>query len=145
MSLWQIVTIALITTGIITMVNAMHEIGHLLFCIMLRCKVVSLKIYAINYPDDTRKHISISLKGHNHCSFITKSRVKGIIITLAGSFFDAVCCVILSVLFQKYRGSWYCWPLLLGSIGSALSIVYNALPSVNGDGKLFYDTLRGKR
>jgi hypothetical protein len=146
MNLWQIIFIALATTGIITLVNAIHEIGHLLFCIMLRCKVVSIKIYAINYLNtDTHKHIFASLRGHNHCSFKAKSRAKGIIIILAGSFFDAVCCLILYILFLKNRGSWYCWPMLFGGIGSALSIIYNAIPSVNGDGKLLYDTLGGKR
>ena len=146
MPVWQIILLVVIGAALYCCTSILHELGHYLACIALRIKVVSLKIYFLNfYWVDDHTDLIWSWKGSNHCRFMTPQKGQMIIAVLAGPIVDFISIFLLFIVYAYLRPQWFSYSFCIAGIVCFLSLVYNALPWINGDGALIYKALQGEK
>ena len=120
---------------------AIHEFAHLFGCWIFKCRLVDLKVPFFVLYRDGKTRCTFTLKEHNHCSFATTSKTKAFCVTLLGPFIDLIIGLTLLVI---YLNGCLMWGILLASIVIMFYLIYNLLPSTNGDGALLYSLFKEK-
>ena len=68
-----------------------HELGHCGMCLLLRCRIVEFKFwFLIIKKDEDRIKVSCCARGKDHCSFLSSSKIKMMIIMASGPAINVV-------------------------------------------------------
>lgn len=116
-----------------------HEIGHLVMCGILKCRIAEVKmfIWKIN-KHNGRWRVILDLKEKEHCSFYTSSKKKMLAIMLMGPINNLLLMIMFLFLVLIYRN--YIW--LCGFIFNSILAVNNLRPSTNNDGAMIYKAIK---
>ena len=137
--------ILMISILIIVVSNGLHEIGHIAACLLLKCRILSFKIIFVAFEAGKPcGNWRLTFHGHNHCAFTTNYKWKMIIAVLAGSIVDLALGILLITMYIFKGELWWASAFLIAGIGELFSIVYNLLPSTNGDGKILLKNRGGR-
>ena len=135
MSLQEIVYAVFLALIIAILSTILHELAHAGMCRIFKCKIVGLKVLFLDY-DGSRLHLDFKKK--NHCAFITESRAKMKAIVAAGPLIESILSVICAIGALSTRQSWIKFGLIAGAAFNVISVIYNLLPTTNGDGKMLF-------
>lgn len=119
----------------------LHELSHILFCKILKCKIKSYKVGFIKYSGQ----IEINFKGNSYCHFSTNNKNKALTILLSGSIVNLLFLIsnILLVIFVKKK--WLSYYLYIMIIVNIISTFADIIPIFNNDGKAIISIFNEKK
>lgn len=116
-----------------------HELGHCGMCLLLRCRIVEFKFwFLIIKKDEDRIKVSCCARGKDHCSFLSSSKIKMMIIMASGPAINVVYAISF-LIFLILWGMNYIY--VFGFAYNVLLAVHELLPSSGGDGYMIKKSL----
>lgn len=116
-----------------------HELGHCGMCLLLRCRIVEFKFwFLIIKKDEDRIKVRFCTSGKDHCSFLSSSKIKMMIIMVSGPVVN----VIFAIAFLVFLILWGMnYIYLFGFAYNVLLATHELLPSSGGDGYMIKKSL----
>ena len=122
-------------------VGMLHELSHIVFCKILKCKITKYKIGFIKFEDNK---IKIAFKGDNFCNFKTDDSKKALLILCAGpivNFVVLIASIILTIFTKDFVRVFF----ILSIIFSALSLFLDLCPIIDNDGRAIIRIIKDRR
>ena len=86
-----------------------HEIGHILACLILNCRIIEVKIWIFKIKRGNNTiNISFAFIEKEHGSFLTSNKVRMLIVMVSGSVFRhrsiaIICGIIYNIIIPLYE------------------------------------------
>ncbi len=116
----------------------LHELSHLIICIILKCKVKEFKFFIFKIINENQKyHLKIDIKSSEHCSFYTNNLKKVIAVMSAGPIMSFLLVILFGImLINRVTPVVVC-----GLIYNIVIVISSILPYSKGDGYCIKESL----
>ena len=130
---------AICIASIFAFSGILHEVAHLIMCLILKCKVKEFKVLFLKFIFENNKcNLLIDIKDNEHCSFYSKNLKEVVLVMMVGPIMNFILSIIFGIMCFYYRN----FIFFCGFIYNTILVISNISFKSDSDGYFIYKFLK---